>query len=125
MSAAEEATPAAGYESGWLDGRWVRMPTTQRMHDGSVLPTWGVQVNEIWIGHSHPIGPSPAERALARHHAALFAASRDMAVVLQEALEAFGAEFEADEDVSGADLVQWFAEWRIRARASLGKAGAP
>lgn len=47
-----------------------------------------------------------------------------MAAVLQEALTAFGAEFDAGGDVPGADLVQWFAEWRVRARAALGKAGA-
>ena len=125
MSVVEETTPATVDVAGWLDGRWVRVPTTQRMHDGSTLDTWGVQVNGIWIGRAHPIGPSAAEQALARHHASLFAASKGMAGVLQEALAAFGAEFDADEDVPGADLVQWFTEWRERAKAALGKAGAP
>lgn len=125
MSAAGAATPATSDKAAWHDGRWVRVPTTQRMHDGSLMPTWGVQVNGTWIGRAHPIGPSPAEQALARHHATLFAASKGMTGVLQEALAAFGAEFDADEDVPGADLVQWFIEWRERAKAALGKAGAP
>lgn len=129
MSAAGKAKPAAMDEAGWLDGRWVRVPTTQRMHDGSVLSTWGVQVNGIWIGRAHPIGPSPAERALARHHAGLFAASRDMAVVLQEALEAWSEQFDGEPDrdlrIDPSDLLDWFAAWRLRARAALGKAGAP
>ena len=88
-----------------FEREWVLVPAAQTMHDGTVLKTWGVQAGGIWVGRSHPIGPDPEHRAMARRHAALFAASKDMAAVLQEALAAFRSEFEADEPVSGADLV--------------------
>lgn len=129
MSAAGKVTPTVVNPEMNLDGRWVRVPTTQRMHDGSTLRTWGVQVNGTWIGRAHPIGPAPAEQALARHHAALFAASRDMAMVLQEALGAWSEQFDGEPDqdlrISPSDLLDWFAAWRTRARSALGKAGAP
>lgn len=123
MSAPGESAPVN--LAALLDGTWVLVPTTPTMHDGSVLRTWGVQANGVWVGRVHPIGPNPAEQALARYHAALFATSKGMAGVLQEALAAFGAEFDADEDVPGVDLVQWFTEWCERAKAALGKVGAP
>ena len=39
--------------------------------------------------------------------------------LLREVLGLFAAEFEADEEVPGADLVDRFAEWRGRALAEL------
>lgn len=120
VPASTHADPAA-----LLGGEWVLVPATQTMHDGTVLRTYGVQANGIWVGRVHAIGPGQEDRALARRHAALFAASKGMAAVLQEALEAFGDEFDLDMPVDAAGLVAWFAAWRVRARAALGEAGAP
>ena len=124
MSAAAESTPALVDLAALLDGQWVLVPTIQTMHDGSELRTWGVQANGVWIGRAHPVGPNPVEQALARRHAALFAASKGMAELLSQALCDW-PQFDADEDVSGADLVDWFAQWRLRARRALAQAGVP
>lgn len=111
-------------------GTWVRVPAQQTMHDGQVLPTWGVQVAATgrWVGRAHPIGPSPAEQAEAGANAALFAASKTMAGVLHEAIEAWEERFDASDgeaaSVSGADLVAWFTLWRARAQRALAQAGA-
>lgn len=127
MSAREEATPEPVLVdvAALLDGPWTLVPTKQAMHDGSVLRTYGVQANGLWIGRAHPLGPDPAEQALARRHAALFTASKTMAELLQEALTAFAQEFDADADVPGADLVEWFVQWRERAKVALGRVGEP
>lgn len=107
---AAEPSGAGAWDSG--DGEADRVdcvrivPTTQRMFDGTCLKTWGVQADGCWIGRAHPIGPTSEDQALARRHATLFAASKGMAAALQEALAAFGTEFDADEEISGADLVQ-------------------
>ena len=49
--------------------------------------------------------------------------------LLEEALNAWAGQFDgpADEDlsVSGADLVEWFADWRLRLRAALTVKAAP
>ena len=51
-------------------------------------------------------------------------AAAPMRLVLQEALRAWSAQFDGDPQqdlsVSGADLVDWFSQWRLRARAALG-----
>jgi hypothetical protein len=39
--------------------------------------------------------------------------------LLAEALGAWASEFDNDEEVSGADLVDWFADWRLRLREEL------
>ena len=52
-------------------------------------------------------------------HARLLARSPTAMRLLREVLSLFAAEFEADEDVPGADLVERFAEWRDRALAEL------
>ena len=88
-----------------LDGEWVLVPATQTMHDGTVLRTYGVQAGGIWVGRAHPIGPNPVEQALARRHAALFAASKGIAAALREALGMSGDEFDRDLPVDGAELV--------------------
>ena len=108
-----------------FEREWVLVPAAQTMHDGTVLKTWGVQAGGIWVGRVHPIGPNPVEQALARRHAALFAASKDMAAVLQEAVTFCADLFDEDAEVDGRNLVQWFTGWRERAKAALGKAGAP
>ena len=55
----------------------------------------------------------------AEGHARLLARSPTALRLLREVLGLFAAEFEADEDVPGADLVGRFAEWRSRALAEL------
>ena len=43
--------------------------------------------------------------------------------VLQEALDTWAEQFDGPEDedlsISGADLVEWFAQWRLRLREQL------
>ncbi|MDJ0390216.1 hypothetical protein QMO56_19065 [Roseomonas sp. E05] len=55
----------------------------------------------------------------AEGHARLLARSPTMLRLLSEALSIFGEEFEGDEEVPGADLVERFAIWRARAKAKL------
>ena len=110
-------------------GVWVRVPARQTMHDGQVLPTWGVQVAATgrWVGRAYPIGPTSAEQAEASANAALFAASKAMASVLREAMTAWEEQFEAPDgteaSISDADLLAWFAGWRVRAQRALAQAG--
>ena len=112
-------------------GLWRRLSTTQTMHNGTVLLTWGVQVSgtQQWVGKAHAVGPSLDEKAEAFANAGLFAASKEMAILLMEATQAWAAQFdEADPDsveISGADLVAWFAEWRLRVRKALDVAVTP
>lgn len=122
MSAARETAADANPED-MLDGPWTLVPTTQCMATGRLLPTYGVKANGLWVGRAHPLGPSADDLALARKHGELFAASKGMAAVLQEALDQFGEAFEADEEVDGGDLVEFFAEWRKRVRAAMKPAG--
>ena len=55
--------------------------------------------------------------------ARLLSAAPAMAAVLQEALGAWSPQFDGDPQrdvsVSGADLMDWFAQWRLRARNAL------
>lgn len=54
-------------------------------------------------------------------NAHLIAAAPEHLALLEEAV-GYGAElFEQDEPVEAADLVEWFAEWRGRAKASLAR----
>lgn len=97
------------------------------MHDGTVLSTWGVRVVETgqWVGKVHPIGPSPAEQAEAHANGRLFTASKTMSELLAEAMQAWTEQFDDDSEISGADLLQWFSQWRVRARLALDVAGVP
>ena len=112
-------------------GNWRWVPTKQTMHDGTVMPTWGVQVADTgqWIGRVHPIGEDSAHRAEAHANAGLFAASKMIAELLDEATKAWVEQFDGPEDldcsISGADLMDWFAQWRLRARKALDAAGVP
>ena len=58
----EAATHQIGAET---PGLWRRLSTTQTMHDGTVLLTWGVQVSSTqqWVGKVHAVGPSLDEKA--------------------------------------------------------------
>ena len=106
-------------------GQWRRVPTRMTMHDGTVMKTWGVQVGETgqWVGRVHPIGPELEGQAEAHANAGLFAASKTLAGLLEEATQAWAEQFDGSEEqdcsVSGADLVEWFAQWRQRARQAL------
>ena len=130
MSAGAESFPAAAAIARPTGGVWVRVPARQTMHDGQMLPTWGVQVAATgrWVGRAHPIGPSPEALAEAGANAALFAASKAMAGALREAVTAWEEQFDVPEGgeagISGADLLEWFARWRVRAGRALAQAGA-
>ena len=112
-------------------GSWRWVPTQMTMHDRTVMKTWGVQVTDTgqWVGRVHPIGPEPEHQAEAHANAGLFAASKAMANLLEEATQAWAEQFDGPEDkdlsVSGADLTEWFAQWRLRARETLDAAGVP
>jgi hypothetical protein len=40
--------------------------------------------------------------------------------IIDEAISYAANAFDADQDISGSDLVEWFADWRRRARAIVG-----
>jgi hypothetical protein len=117
--------------AGPTGGDWTCVPTQQTMHDGTILITWGVQVGgtDQWVGKAHPIGASPEHQTEAHTNGRLFAASKTMATALMEATQAWADQFDAPADreisVSGGDLVEWFAAWRLRARQVLNAAGVP
>jgi hypothetical protein len=70
---------------------------------------------EIAIAHDGSTdGVLEAERAAAAIMA--LPALRD---VLREATNAWGDAFNGDGHVSGADLLDWFAQWRLRAQAAI------
>ena len=48
-----------------------------------------------------------------------------MAILLTEAAQLWAEEFESDSEISGADLVAWFAEWRQRVKPILNLAVTP
>ena len=52
-----------------------------------------------------------------------------MSELLPEATQAWSEQFDGPDDrdlsVSGTDLVDWFAQWRLRARQALDAAGMP
>jgi hypothetical protein len=112
-------------------GLWRRVSTTQTMHDGTLLLTWGVQISTTrqWVGKAHAVGPSLDEKAESYANAGLFAASKEMAVLLKEAADVWSAQFdETDPDsleIPGADLLEWFAQWRLRAKQLLDVAITP
>ena len=73
-----------------------------------------VEVAIVHDGSDRGIGETEA-------YVALLARSPGMKRLLDEAV-AFEAEaFDEDEPVSGADHVQWFADWRLRVRTLLTK----
>jgi hypothetical protein len=45
--------------------------------------------------------------------------------IIDEAISYAAKAFDADQDISGADLVEWFADWRQRARAIVGSNRSP
>lgn len=75
---------------------------------------WGEAVLVATVPDGAGYGVGEAEG-----HARLLARSPAMLRLLREVLGLFAAEFEAGKDVSGADLVERFAEWRSRAMVEL------
>lgn len=65
----------------------------------------------------HTPGPCIAEA-----NTALIAAALDMKAVLYEALDYEAEAFKDDEPVNGADLIDWFSEWRHRVASALARA---
>jgi hypothetical protein len=120
-----------GETTGPTAGTWRRTATIQTMQDGTVLPTWGILISDTqqWVGKAHAIGQEREQQGEAHANAGLFAASKAMASVLKEATEAWATQFDGvgDENcsISGADLLDWFAQWRLLARAALNEAGVP
>ena len=55
----------------------------------------------------------------AEGYAQLFARAPSMLRLLRRALAEHGDAFDADEQVPGADLVEWFASWRLEVRELL------
>jgi hypothetical protein len=107
-------TLAAACELALQDDDWE---CASNSYDGA-SPTY---VTGAWRGrgtayrHGHDL-PIPAE------HAGPVA----LVAIVQEALTAWAEQFDgtaAELHVSGADLVDWFASWRTRARAALVAAG--
>lgn len=47
---------------------------------------------------------------------------RSLISVIEEALGYEAEAFEEDHPVKGADLVEWFAQWRLRAQAAVAAA---
>ena len=111
-------------------GKWLWTTTTQPMHDGAAMRTWGVRVAETgqWVGQVNALGTDRANQAEAYANGGLFAASKAMADLLDEATRAWALQFDASYfgcTVPAADLVEWFTTWRQKARQVLDAAGAP
>jgi hypothetical protein len=87
-------------------------------HDGEFIyaknPTIRIADTTIAIADEDRLSEDTADA-----NAALIAVAPDMETLLQEALDYEADAFNNDQPVNGADLVDWFAEWRQRAAATL------
>ena len=63
-----------------------------------------------------------SELASCEANARLIVAAPKMSALLREALDDW-PQFDTDDDVNGGDMVDWFAQWRIRVREALGAGG--
>lgn len=70
--------------------------------------------DSIQVAVAHDGSTAAADQA--ELHAKILRRTPAMAAVLTEALGAFAEAFDANEHVSGTDLVEWFALWRSRVR---------
>ena len=100
-------------------GRWITIPTKMTMHGGTRLPTFaiiatGPDACEQFVGRAHPKDGTPDNRPIVEMDARLFAASKQMATLLLQALTYEEDAFRLDMPVDGGDLVAWFAEWRLK-----------
>ena len=105
-----------------ISGRLLVLPFEDRVEDGFGLirtdTSPAVEVAIVHDGSDRGIGE-------AEQYAQLLGLSPVMLALLREALAVSADQFDApddpDEDVSvdGGDLVEWFAEWRLRVREGL------
>ena len=100
-------------------GRWITIPIKMTMHGGTRLPTFaiiatGPDACEQFVGRAHPKDGTPDDRPIVEMDARLFAASKQMATLLLQALAYEEDAFRLDMPVDGGDLVDWFAEWRLK-----------
>lgn len=109
-------------------GDWLARPGQMTMYGGSKLPTFQVWTREqTAVAKLHPIQGLPQDRDMVEMNAHLIAASKPMAEMLLEALRYEADQFDGDPDlpldVSGADLVDWFTDWRERVKRVLNVPG--
>ncbi|ACB97241.1 hypothetical protein [Beijerinckia indica] len=99
-------------------GLWFVEPGQKLMADDTLLPIdWIKSGDDLGcIGAAHFVGPGVNERQRGYANALLFSASREMALLLEEALTVYDNEFENDLEISGADLLDWFFNWRLRVK---------
>ncbi len=106
-----------------ISGRLLVLPFEDRVEDGFGLirtdTSPAVEVAIVHDGSDRGIGE-------AEQYAQLLGLSPVMLTLLQEALGAWAEQFDAPDDapdedhyVSGSDLVEWFADWRLRVREGL------
>ena len=100
-------------------GRWITIPTKMTIHGGTRLPTFaiiatGPDACEQFVGRAHPKDGTPDDRPIVEMDARLFAASKQMAILLLQAIAYEEDAFRLDMPVDGGDLVAWFAEWRLK-----------
>jgi hypothetical protein len=100
-------------------GPWFLEPGQKRMAHRKMLPVDRIKSrNDLsFVGEAHPIGPNGSERQCSHANAVLFAASHEMAGLLAEALAVYQVEFENDQEISGGDFLEWFANWRQRVKS--------
>jgi len=71
--------------------------------------------------------PRPYPVIIDRKHLQVMASAPALSAVLMEALQAWSDKFDGPQDedlhLSGADLIEWFTSWRLRAREALKAAG--
>ena len=106
-----------------ISGRLLVLPFEDRVEDGFGLirtdTSPAVEVAIVHDGSDRGIGEADQD-------VQLLGLSPVMLTLLQEALGAWAERFDAPDDapdgdhyVSGSDLVEWFAEWRLRVRGEL------
>lgn len=105
-----------------ISGRLLVLPFEDRVEDGFGLirtdTSPAIEVAIVHDGSDRGIGE-------AEKYAQLLGLSPVMLTLLREALavsaDQFDAPDDANEDVSvdGGDLVEWFADWRLRVREGL------
>lgn len=101
-------------------GPLLVLPFEDRIGDGFGLirtdTSPAVEVAIVHDGSDRAVGE-------AKQYAQLLGLSPVMLALLREALAAWAEQFDGPEDqdlsVSGADLVDWFSQWRLRVREQL------
>ncbi|MBB3175542.1 hypothetical protein FHR90_003398 [Endobacter medicaginis] len=105
-------------------GDWQVRPGRMAMCGGEKLQTLQIWTREnTAVAKLHPIQGLPEDREAVATNARLIAASKPMAEMLMEALryeaDQFDGHWDLPLDVSGADLVDWFTDWRERVKRVL------